>query len=344
MADITMSKILTVVVPTYNMEPYLDHCLSSFIMPEHYMAMIEILVINDGSKDGSSDIGHNYSAKYPDIYRVIDKPNGNYGSCINVGLAEATGKYFRILDADDWYDSNALMAFLDVLSSCDADLVISPFNFIAEKTTLFTFSNKLETNRPLPIDSICSDDIIHRMHSMTYRLDVLRKSGIRLSEGVSYTDTEFCFYPLPFVEMVQFIDETVYQYNAQREGQTCSPDSMVRSTNSMYVVTKRLLQSYLKGNIDAHTVAGEIQLQLLIQITQMYYETSLLFCNSEDDPHLKEVDELVRCVPVLDAILDKRRRHSVHYVRMWRRSGKRYSCNLLCQLHDSIWERKRKSI
>lgn len=83
------------------MEKYLRRCLNSLIIDEEGMKQLEVLVINDGSKDSSSQIAHEYQNKYPDTYRVIDKENGNYGSCVNKGIVKATGKYFKILDADD---------------------------------------------------------------------------------------------------------------------------------------------------------------------------------------------------------------------------------------------------
>lgn len=97
-----MDKILTIIIPTYNMEKYLRHCLDSLIVPN--MDKVEVLMINDGSKDSSSAIGHEYQNRYPKTFRVIDKENGNYGSCINRGLKEATGKYVKVLDADDSFD------------------------------------------------------------------------------------------------------------------------------------------------------------------------------------------------------------------------------------------------
>ena len=86
-----MNKVITIVIPTYNMERYLDRCLNSLIIAPDLMDKLEVLVINDGCKDRSSEIGHSYEAKFPNSFRVIDKENGNYGSCINRGLKEATG-------------------------------------------------------------------------------------------------------------------------------------------------------------------------------------------------------------------------------------------------------------
>ena len=98
-----MEKLLTIIIPTYNMEKYLDKCLSSLIVDDkELMTQLEVLVVIDGAKDRSSEIAHTYQDKYPDTYVVIDKENGNYGSCINRGLKEASGKYVKVLDADDY--------------------------------------------------------------------------------------------------------------------------------------------------------------------------------------------------------------------------------------------------
>ena len=72
-----MEKILTIVIPTYNMQDYLRRCLDSLIVPEEQMQRLEVLVVNDGSEDNSSAIAHEYQDKYPDTFRVVDKENGN---------------------------------------------------------------------------------------------------------------------------------------------------------------------------------------------------------------------------------------------------------------------------
>lgn len=127
-----MEKILTIVIPTYNMQDYLHRCLDSLIVPEEQMQLLEVLVVNDGSKDNSSVIAHEYQNKYPDTFRVIDKENGNYGSCVNRGLREATGKYIKILDADDWFDNVTLALYLIYLTALDVDLVLTDFKIVYE--------------------------------------------------------------------------------------------------------------------------------------------------------------------------------------------------------------------
>ena len=113
-----MDKILTIIIPTYNMSEYLDTCLKSLIIKSN---LLEVLIINDGSKDNSLDIAKKYEKKYPHIFRTIDKPNGNYGSCVNRGLKEATGKYVKVLDADDKFNTESLTNLIDIASKTDVD-------------------------------------------------------------------------------------------------------------------------------------------------------------------------------------------------------------------------------
>ena len=98
-----MDKLLTIVIPSYNMEKYLDRCLSSLIVSDEKMQCLEVLVINDGSKDRTSEIAHTYEERFPGTFRVVDKENGHYGSCVNRGLKEARGTFIKVLDADDYF-------------------------------------------------------------------------------------------------------------------------------------------------------------------------------------------------------------------------------------------------
>ena len=108
-----MTKILSIVIPSYNMQDYLPACLDSLVVDDPALfAALDIIVVNDGSKDKTSAIAHDYAARYPDVIRVIDKPNGNYGSCVNRGLAEARGVFIKVLDADDTFDTAAFKQFI----------------------------------------------------------------------------------------------------------------------------------------------------------------------------------------------------------------------------------------
>lgn len=216
-----MNKILTIIIPTYNMEKYLRRCLDSLIIDEEGMKQLEVLVINDGSKDSSSEIAHEYQDKYPDTYRVIDKENGNYGSCINRGLKEATGKYVKVLDADDWFDNKSLRYFVSKLLTCDVDLILSNCVIMSnDKPHGGFFIRNIRSEKILEFKEISKTSVSIQMHCVCYRLSMLREINYQQSVGVSYTDQQWVCLPLSAVKTLIFIDLDLYKYMVDREGQT----------------------------------------------------------------------------------------------------------------------------
>ena len=129
-------KILTVIVPVYNTEKYIKRCLDSLDNKE-INDKLEVLVVSDGSKDNAINIAKEYSKRLPDTFKIIEKENGGHGSTINKGLELATGKYFRVLDSDDWVDNVNFVEFVKRLEDQDADLVVTDYSkeFIYEGKT-----------------------------------------------------------------------------------------------------------------------------------------------------------------------------------------------------------------
>ena len=109
------------------MEKYLNRCVDSLLALD-ILDDIEIIIVNDGSKDATLSIANQYKVQYPNSVVVIDKPNGHYGSTVNAALKVATGKYFRILDADDWFDTEAFVVFVNKLKDIDVDCVYTNFS------------------------------------------------------------------------------------------------------------------------------------------------------------------------------------------------------------------------
>ena len=131
-----MDKELTVVIPSYNMERFLPKCLESFgldLLQKEDGALadaLEVIVVNDGSADRTSEVAHRFEGSFPTVVKVIDKANGNYGSCVNVALRGATGRYIRILDADDYFETGECAKYLRFLISLHgaADLVVNDYD------------------------------------------------------------------------------------------------------------------------------------------------------------------------------------------------------------------------
>lgn len=226
-----MEKVLTVVVPTYNMERYLGYCLDSLCVDEG-MDDLEVLVVNDGSRDASPAIARRYEERYPRTFRVIDKENGNYGSCVNRGLAEARGKYIKILDADDSFDPSNFGRFVAFLKATDADLVLSDFAVVdTGRQVRKVIRYDLGQGGFFRMDEACRTQAFRnmQMHAVAYRRAMLLQLGYRQTEGISYTDQQWVFIPMVAVETVARFDGVVYRYLVGRAGQTMDPGVRMRS-------------------------------------------------------------------------------------------------------------------
>ena len=260
-----IGKLLTVVIPTYNMEVFLPECLAS-VTAACVPDTLEVIVVNDGSTDGSLQIARQYETMRPDIVRVIDKENGNYGSCVNVGLSAATGKYFRILDADDCFDTSALLELLGKLKDCEAGLVVT---LITED--IYQNGMKVDERR-YPFDTvrkdflyrtdeICLNDYVRhgemRMHSMTYLTSVVRESGLCMPEGVCYTDNVYLFQPFAYTDSLIVYDICLYRYRIGREGQTMAPDRLKKNLRDISVVACHLLREFDGTPQDKHLKANQ---------------------------------------------------------------------------------------
>jgi len=275
-----MKKTLTLVIPTYNMERYLNQCLSSLIISPDQMSCLEVLVINDGSKDNSLVIAKDYEVKYPDTFRVVDKENGNYGSCVNRGLKEASGKYIKILDADDSFNRDNLDQFIRYLGNIDADMVISDivrWNEDHEIQAVYHFN--------LPTDKLFGFEAFYpklelEMHAITYKVDLLRTMSYVQTEGISYTDTEWDVIPLPNVKSISYFPKVIYYYLVGREGQTINADVYIRNYDQLVGILKNLL-IYL--NAQTRCEAEKYIFNKLGAILGFLYRTILLYNKVRDD-------------------------------------------------------------
>ncbi len=242
-----MGKILSIVVPAYNVENYLERCLSSMVI-ENGMDDIEVLVIDDGSKDGTASIARKYCEKYPAAYYLYQKENGGHGSGINYGIRYASGKYFKIVDGDDWLDTAELPQFLEVLKKTDADVVAADYRCIQDETDI-VLAEKYATPNQNQYGKICSmekgeiEEVI-KMHSFTIRTEILKNHIPAIDEHCFYVDSEYITYPVPFVETVYFYQKFLYCYRLGRDGQSMDIVSMQKNRAQHLRVLESLLHFY----------------------------------------------------------------------------------------------------
>ncbi len=245
-------KLLSIIVPAYNMEAYLPHCVES-ILRTPSLAAVEIVVVNDGSKDKTLRIARQYADRYTDTVRVIDKPNGNYGSTINAALEIVRGEYVKILDADDTFDGSRVAEYLAFLRKMKGvDMVVTPFVEVGgrreHRVDYNIYSRKVyEYGKSYDAEQIFADGVIRffMMHGVCYRTELLRKMNYHQSEGISYTDQEWVFYPLFRVKTIAFADIPLYRYNVAREGQTMDVAVQMRSLSQLVAVTESMALYFL---------------------------------------------------------------------------------------------------
>ena len=277
-------KWLTITIPSYNAEQYLETCLRSVCdVNEKTRRAMEVLVIDDGSTDGTRALAEDFAARYPDTVKVISKENGGHGSAVNTGISHATGRYFKVVDADDWVGTEALERLVHVLETADEDIVYTEFLWAFDDGSGETgrFRLKAESKEPfcyvmydMPyrFDDI-ADRLYIKMHNMTIRTELLQKNSIRLDEHCFYVDLEYITYPIPYVQTIRFLNETVYYYRLGREGQSVQLKSMQKRKANYDKVLTALLRFHRTLNtsapkqlyiarIAARAVAGEMKLLL----------------------------------------------------------------------------------
>ena len=248
-------KKVSVIVPIYNVEKYIKRCLDSLIVSE-IMDDIEILVVNDGGKDHSVEIIQKYVDSYPETVRLIDKENGGHGSTINAGIKEAKGKYFRVLDSDDWFNSTDFVKFVNRLKSEDADLVVCDYrkeHTYNSKSEYFVYKN-LEDRK-----CYCFDDIDLKilegeyfvMATSTYKTEILRTSGLKMLEKTFYVDMQYNVVPMTKVETFTYYHLDIYRYFIGRDDQSVNEKVMIKRIDQQIRVNKLMADAFHNCQFDS---------------------------------------------------------------------------------------------
>lgn len=280
-------KILSIVIPTYNVEKYLRRCLDSLVYDESVLEDIELLVVNDGSKDNSLEIAKEYEKKYPKTIKVIDKENGGHGSTINAGLKVAKGEYFRVIDSDDWVNIDEFADYVRELKKCKADIVLTNYNkemlYSGEIQTI-GYKN-LEYNKQYDLNNFdysILEDAYFYMATSTIKTEKLRKAKLHLDEKTFYVDMEYIL--LPFLEMnsMIYLDYNIYRYFIGRVEQSVNIQSFVKNRAHHEKVVRRILEFY--KSINENEPKREYIRKIILQLLNTHY---IIYCkarlNSKND-------------------------------------------------------------
>lgn len=234
--------ILTVVIPAYNVEKYIEYTICS-LMDSKKEQDIEILIVDDGSTDHTGKIADDYAGKYSFI-KALHQPNGGHGAAINTGIRNAQGKYFKLLDGDDWVDPAGFSCLVDLLKEAEEDIILCDYQevYVSErkekKVTYYFPAGKTLSMNELHIDKLIS------MHSHTFRTKLLKELPREIDRHCFYVDMEYILFPLPFAQNFRYEKINVYQYRLDRVGQSVSAEGFRRHYREDVKVLYTLLQYY----------------------------------------------------------------------------------------------------
>ena len=256
-----MEKKLTIAIPAYNISKYIDNIINSIISVKNKM-LLEVIIVNDGSKDDTIEKANNYKNKYPEIIRVIDKENGGHGSTINAAIKEAKGKYFKVIDGDDWVDSSQLDLLLEHLDKIEDDMLVCSYTQVMDDGEIIKkikdIPKGLEYDTTYQMGEVCSMvDSPYEFHRVYYKTEIYKKSK-ELDENCFYVDIEYIFFPLKNVKSVRFLNYNIYMYRLGRDGQSVSLDSYIKNKSNLGTVLNGLCEfvheEKLKDNIREYII------------------------------------------------------------------------------------------
>ena len=288
-------KLLSVTVPCYNSQDYMRHCVETLLPGGDE---VEILIVDDGSKDDTAAIADQLQAQYPTIVRAIHQENAGHGGAVMKGLENATGLYFKVVDSDDWVNEEAYVQVLDTLRRFvyggeTLDMLVT--NFVYEKEGARR-KKVMKYHTAFPKDKVFGWNDVKffmtgqyiLMHSVIYRTGLLIQCGLELPKHTFYVDNIFVYQPLPHVKHIYYLDVNFYRYYIGRQDQSVNEEVMIGRIDQQIRVTKLML-----GYYDAMKISSRKLRHYMIQYLEiMMTICSVLAIKSGTEENLEKKKEL----------------------------------------------------
>ena len=244
-------KYITFTIPCYNSQEYMRHCIDNLVAAGDE---VEVIIVNDGSKDDTGKIADEYEKKYPTIVKAIQKENGGHGSGVMAGIRNASGLFFKVVDSDDWVETKDVLDLLMLIKKHIAekeeiDLYITNYVYehAADNTTYVMHYRKC-----LPHEQVFTWQDMKRvkletvflMHSLLYRTEKLRESKMELPNHTFYVDDIYAYQPLPFMNKIFYHDIDLYHYFIGRADQSVNYSTMCKRYEQQMRVFKIMFTAY----------------------------------------------------------------------------------------------------
>ncbi len=311
--DMTLSNeeksaqfLMSVAVPCYNSEAYMEHCIETLL---HTAPDVEIILVNDGSSDGTGAVCDRYAAAYPERVVAIHQENGGHGEGVNQGIRHARGIYYKVVDSDDWVNEEAMIALLNKLRALREEgkvLDMAVANYVYEHAADQT-THTVRYKNVFPEDRIFTWEDCGKfhlwqylmMHSLYFRTKLLRDCGLELPKHTFYVDNLYIYVPLPYVRHMIYLNLDIYRYYIGREGQSVTEAIITRRIDQQRLVTRLAAESHCLSDIKKNYPrplyrAMKHELKLLFVITAVFTY------NTHDKEKLRLFRELLRDYKKMD--------------------------------------------
>ena len=249
------SCVLTIAVPTFNMDWCLNKNLATYCDPR-LSGKVEVLCLNNASEDRSKEIILSFAEREPAIFRLVDRDSRGYGSSINDAIRLARGRYFRIVDADDWVDTEELIRLVEKLESCSCDVVLTDYTSVnmQDGTCTPVCAGTYDVPYDEVLSSLCMPTkTLPSIHATTYRTELLRENGFRMQDGIFFVDEEYVILPYLHVKTVLYEPFNVYRYQVANPEQSTSPKNRGKYYWHREKILKRLIQEYKEAQLKGYS-------------------------------------------------------------------------------------------
>ncbi len=311
-----MKKILTVAIPCYNSEEYMETCIKS-ILPVG--EAVEILIVDDGStKDRTGEIADEYAARYPDIIRAVHQENGGHGEAVNAGLRNAAGAYYKVVDSDDWVNTKGLKKIVQAMQELEkkggVDMLLA--NFVYDKVGA-KHKRLIRFTKVFPCEEIFEwDDMKHMpmtqyilMHNIFYRTQMLRDCGTELPKHTFYVDNIFAFQPLPHVKKLYYMDVNLYHYFIGREDQSVNEKVMIGRIDQQILVNQIMID--VMAAEDFSTKPAKLKDYMLNYLSKIMTVTSIMLILSGTEEALAKKEAIWEYLKEKDPDVYRTLRHGI---------------------------------
>ena len=259
---------------------------------------VEIIIINDGSSDKTADIADEYAEKYPSIVRVVHQENGGHGEAVNTGLARATGLYYKVVDSDDWVNQEAYRKIMQVIGQCvrgpqTLDMLVSNYVYEkvgVEKKRVMRYVHALPQKKIFGWEDVKPLGRSHYilMHSLIYRTELLRESGLKLPAHTFYVDNLVAFVPFAYVKNIYYLDVNFYRYYIGREDQSVNEAVMVKRVDQQIKVNKLMID----WMVQQKTLNKNLRKYMMNMLSMILTVSSIILIRSGTSENLEKKKQL----------------------------------------------------